>query len=209
LTLLFISTILSKKEGPMPKLVDADAQRRQILAAARDVFARRGLEGTGLAHVADAAGMGRSSLYHYYPDQAALVRDLLGEFLNEEEALFRAALEGEGAPSQRLESFLRAQLRWFDAWCQVAPLVFDLRSRHARMLRPFFGRIRTTLGRLFDEGRACGEFAQDIDPKLTASVTIAAIDGLLLQHFVDRRAFGDRAALADTLVRQTLRGVAA
>ncbi|MBW2270609.1 MAG: TetR/AcrR family transcriptional regulator [Deltaproteobacteria bacterium] len=191
----------------MPKLVDRDAQRRQILAAARAVFAEHGLEGTGLTHVAEAAGMGRSSLYHYYPDQAALVQDLLRDLLAEEEALFRAALEGEGTSSQRLEGFLRAQLGYFDAWCQLAPLVFDLRARHTRQLRPFFRRIRATLGRLIEEGRARGEFASDLDPELAAAVAIGAIDGLLLQHHVDRGAFGDCRALADTLVHQVLRGL--
>jgi AcrR family transcriptional regulator len=193
----------------MPKLVDPAEQRRQILAAARRVFAERGLEGTGLAHVAAAAGMGRSSLYHYYPDQAALVRDLLRDLLAEEEALFCAALEGDGSPRRRLEGFLRAQLGWFDAWCQVAPLVFDLRARHTRLLRPFFNRIRATLGRLIEEGRARGEFAREIDPELAAAIAIGAIDGLLLQYYVDRRAFGDRHSLADTLVGQVLGGLAA
>jgi AcrR family transcriptional regulator len=152
--------------------------------------------------------MGRSSLYHYYPDQAALVRDLLRDLLAEEEALFCTALAGEGSPRRRLEGFLRAQFGYFDAWCQVAPLVFDLRARHRRLLRPFFNRIRATLGRLIEEGRATGEFASEIDPELAAAVAIGAIDGLLLQHYVDRRAFGDRVSLADTLVRQVLGGLA-
>ena len=69
----------------MPKLVDRVEQRREIRRAARHVFARRGVAGTGLTHVAEAAGMGRSSLYHYYPDKAALMRDLLREVMTEED----------------------------------------------------------------------------------------------------------------------------
>ncbi|NNL67364.1 MAG: TetR family transcriptional regulator, partial [Myxococcales bacterium] len=38
----------------MPKQVDAVEQRRTIRRAARRVFARRGVHGTGLAHVATA-----------------------------------------------------------------------------------------------------------------------------------------------------------
>ena len=75
----------------MPKLVDSVEQRREIRSAARRVFARRGVAGTGLTHVAQAAGMGRSSLYHYYPDKAALMRDLLCEVMGEEESFFAAA----------------------------------------------------------------------------------------------------------------------
>ena len=69
----------------MPKVVDTAVQRREIRRAARRVFARRGVASTGLTHVAEAAGMGRSSLYHYYADKASLVRDLTRELLAEEE----------------------------------------------------------------------------------------------------------------------------
>ena len=76
----------------MPKVVDAAEQRSRIREAARQVFARRGVAGTGLVHVAKAARISRSNLYHYYPDKAAPFRDLAQELLDEEEALFRAAL---------------------------------------------------------------------------------------------------------------------
>jgi AcrR family transcriptional regulator len=87
----------------MPKLVDPVRQRGEIRAAARRVFSRRGVAGIGLTHVAEAAGMGRSSLYHYYPDKASLMRDLLREVMSEEEAFFAAAVRGEGTPLERAE----------------------------------------------------------------------------------------------------------
>ena len=73
----------------MPKIVDARAQRGEIRRAARRVFSRRGVAGTGLAHVAEAAGMGRSSLYHYYADKASLLRDLVRDLLAEVESFHR------------------------------------------------------------------------------------------------------------------------
>ncbi len=100
----------------MPKVVDPHAQRRQIRRAARDVFSRRGLAGTGLAQVADAAGMGRSSLYHYYPDKAALVRDLVRDLAAEEAAAFAAAAGGSGPPLARIERLLADLHASFDAW---------------------------------------------------------------------------------------------
>ena len=93
----------------MPKLVDARVQRAEIRDAARRVFSRRGVAGTGLAHVAAAAGMGRSSLYHYYPDKASLLRDLVRDLLREEEAIFLDALRGAGAPLERIERLVERQ----------------------------------------------------------------------------------------------------
>lgn len=61
----------------MPKIVDRELQRQDIRRAARRAFARRGVETVGLVHVARTAGIGRASIYHYYQDKAALVRDLV------------------------------------------------------------------------------------------------------------------------------------
>ncbi len=109
----------------MPKVVDPHAQRRQIRRAARDVFSRRGLAGTGLAQVADAAGMGRSSLYHYYPDKESLVRDLIRDLLAAEESLFERAsfVRSSGASaiawriwSRRGSGRARSTGAWIHIW---------------------------------------------------------------------------------------------
>jgi AcrR family transcriptional regulator len=185
----------------MPKIVDTTAQRREIRGAARRVFARRGVAGTGLAHVAEAAGMARSSLYHYYPDRAALVRDLVGDVLAEEEALFASALRGAGTPLERIERLAGLLTGVFEAWAAIGPLLFDLWSRNARRFRPFFRRIRRDLAALISEGQRSGDIDPQLDPPLAAATVIGAIDGLLLQHLVDPKAFPDAVALREALVR--------
>jgi AcrR family transcriptional regulator len=184
----------------MPKLVDRVEQRREICDAARQVFARRGVAGTGLTHVAEAAGMGRSSLYHYYPDKAALMRDLLREVMTEEESFFAAVVEGEGTPLERAERLARALASMFEKWVSVARMLFDLRLRETRGFRPFFRRIRDHLASLIAEGQQLGEMDLRLDPDLGAATLIGTVDGLLLQHLVDPRAFPDPQALESALV---------
>jgi AcrR family transcriptional regulator len=184
----------------MPKLVDPVVQRREIRTAARRVFSRRGVAGTGLSHVAKAAGMGRSSLYHYYPDKASLTRDLLREVMSEEEAFFATAVRGEGTPLERAERLARVLGDMFEPWAAVGHMLFDLRLRDARGFRPFFRRIRDHLARLIAEGQRLGEMDRHIDPSLGAATLIGTVDGLLLQHLVDPRAFSDPQALGDALV---------
>jgi len=184
----------------MPKLVDRVEQRREIRSAARQVFARRGVAGTGLTHVAQAVGMGRSSLYHYYPDKAALMRDLLREVMTEEESFFAAVVEGEGTPLERADRLARALAGMFEKWSAVARMLFDFRLRETRGFRPFFRRIRHHLASLIAEGQRLGEMDPRLDPRLAAATLIGTVDGLLLQHLVDPSAFSDPRALEDTLV---------
>ena len=185
----------------MPKVVDSALQRREIRHAARQVFAHRGVAGTGLVHVAEAAGMGRSSLYHSYPDKAALVRDLVRDVLAEEEAIFQAALRGPGGALERIERLAALLVGVFDDWSEIGRMLFDLWSRDAPRFRPFFRRIRRDLANLIAEGQRAGEIDAGLDPDLAAATVIGAIDGLLLQHLVDPDAFPDAAALRTALAR--------
>lgn len=185
----------------MPKLVDAGAQRRQICDAARRVFAQRGVAGTGLVHVADAAGMGRSSLYHYYPDKPSLLRDLAKRVLDEELELFVGVLRGEGPPTRRIERLVRALVALFDEYAATFRMAFDLRLRDARHLEPFFRRIRAELAAVIEEGRRSGDCDPALDARLAAATLIGAIDGLVFQHFADPTALAPLDTLADEVAR--------
>jgi AcrR family transcriptional regulator len=172
----------------MPKQVDAAAQRGEIRAAARRVFAQRGVEGTGLAHVAREAAMGRSSLYHYYPDKDALLTDLMRETLAGELALYRACLEAEGPVLARLDRLVDQTVVLFDAWAAMGRMMLDFRLRDAGLVAGTLAEVRERLAEALREGQRRGEVAAELDPLLTAATLIGAVDGLLLQHFLDGEA---------------------
>lgn len=50
-----------------------DGQRDTILAQAARLFAQRGYAGTSMAMVADACGLSKATLYHYWPDKDTLL----------------------------------------------------------------------------------------------------------------------------------------
>lgn len=56
-----------------PRAADHDQQRNAILARAAELFAERGYHGTSMNDVAQAAGVGKATLYHYVRDKPALV----------------------------------------------------------------------------------------------------------------------------------------
>lgn len=192
----------------MPKIVDAEIQRNEIRAAARVVFAQRGVRGTGLTHVAEALGMGRSSLYHYYPDKDALLADLVHEMLEQEQALFRACLRGEGTPLARLERLAEACAGLFPEWAAFGRMILDLRLEDAKLLKAYFRSLRRDLTAVIAEGQRNGGFTRELDAKVCASVLIGAIDGLLLQYFVDEHALPEPAELTEALRATTRRIVA-
>ena len=51
----------------------------QILSEATELFAKRGFAGTTLKDIADAMGMSRPALYHYFPNKEALLARLVSD----------------------------------------------------------------------------------------------------------------------------------
>jgi AcrR family transcriptional regulator len=68
----FFSTAQSEKGAVMPKIVDHDAERERIAEAAASVFRERGYSAVSLREIAQAAGVSKSALYHYFPTKLAM-----------------------------------------------------------------------------------------------------------------------------------------
>lgn len=62
---------------------DYDAKRHAILHRAAELFARHGYSGTSITMIAEACGMSKALLYHYYPDKEAVLFDILSAHLAE------------------------------------------------------------------------------------------------------------------------------
>ena len=92
---------------------DAARNRQRVLAAAEELFARRGAGNVTMEEIARAAGVGKGTLYRRYPDRASIAVALLDEH---ERALQERLLGGPpplgpGAPpAERLAAFYAAMV---------------------------------------------------------------------------------------------------
>lgn len=64
-----------------------DEQRAMILAKAAHLFARGGYPGTSMNEVAEATGLSKATLYHYFRDKDALLVDIAESHVSRLEAL--------------------------------------------------------------------------------------------------------------------------
>ncbi|TYQ24540.1 TetR/AcrR family transcriptional regulator [Pseudanabaena sp. UWO310] len=76
-----------------------------VVAKLSDVFRHHGYEGASLSKISEATGLGRASLYHYFPkgkeEMAATVLDRL--YANLETNLLKP-LQGKGKPLDRIRA---------------------------------------------------------------------------------------------------------
>lgn len=80
--------------------------RRAILDAAVVVFARN--RAASLSEVADAAGVGRSTLHRYFPERTVLVDALLEDAVEATRRAFDEAALDQGTPSDALDRLVHA-----------------------------------------------------------------------------------------------------
>jgi AcrR family transcriptional regulator len=195
----------------MPKIVAVAEKRRAILAAAAVTFARHGYHGTNLQRVAVRAGMGKSSLYHYFPTREALFDALVDGFLRHEAALFADAARAGGDAQAQLRVLLDAMAGLFDEWAKVGPLLVDVlrAARGKRQVRETFRTARRALAQIIRRGQREGRFRAG-SPAALATTVLACLDGLFLQELVEPGSTpAARAQLHDSVSRLLRRGTGA
>jgi AcrR family transcriptional regulator len=160
---------------PAPSISRDDAVARLF-----EVFRDHGYAGASLADLAYATGLGKSSLYHYFPggkeDMALAVLAYADAWMNEH-AL--AALRGTGTPRVRLQRMLDALDELYahgESVCLLGTLVLGgSRDRFQKQLHAAFSRWLDAIVAVLNEAGIPRAVARE-----RAEDAIARIEGALI-----------------------------
>lgn len=83
-----------------------DDQREAILARAAELFAHRGYPATSMNQVAEACGLSKATLYHYFDDKYALLFDICDGHVAKLEAIVATALAGRRTPERQMRTLI-------------------------------------------------------------------------------------------------------
>ncbi|NLV76755.1 MAG: TetR/AcrR family transcriptional regulator [Tissierellia bacterium] len=67
----------------MPKIVDYEEKKKEIIEKAKIVFAKRGYHNTSLSHISKKCGMGRTTIYQYFKNKDEIFFHTIGSTLEE------------------------------------------------------------------------------------------------------------------------------
>lgn len=84
-----------------------DDQRELILDRAAAVFARGGYPGTSMNQVAEACGLSKATLYHYYRDKYALLVSITDGHVSRLQAIVRGTLAADSTPEAQMRALIR------------------------------------------------------------------------------------------------------
>ena len=174
----------------MPKVSDGyrEARRRQILDAAVACFARQGFHRTSMQDIFDESGLSAGAVYGYFDSKDAIVAAVADERHAQEAALVSAALAGTDL-RQGLHDLVHAYFDWLrdpaeqrrrrlavQFWAE-ALRDEELSARISRG-EPF----RTAFATAIRSAQEAGTFSPGLEPDAVARVTLAVLQGFILQQ---------------------------
>jgi AcrR family transcriptional regulator len=98
-------------------------KRSAILEAATMVFAQRGFENTDVQDVADAAGVGKGTVYRYFGNKCELFRATADNGMRQLESHFLVAIDGVTDPVEMMHRGAAAYAEFFEQHPQLVEIL--------------------------------------------------------------------------------------
>lgn len=174
-----------------PERADAAANRVLILHTAERLFQERGVENVCMAEIAEAAGVGKGTLYRRFANKGelclALMDTQMTEFQDSMLTLF-SGLTAQGVPHlEQLARFLRALVEFTDIH---SPLLVEVERAGMiqgvdRLNLPHFWQY-VTVRALLRAAERNGELADDLDLEYLGEALLAPlqVDYFRFQRYV-------------------------
>ena len=196
---------------PLDTTPDWRLRRREaILAAAAELFARRPYHDVQVDEVAKQAGVGKATLYRYFPSKEELYLHSFDTALARMEERLHAPPPAGAPPEEVLACKVRALLTTFTEQLPALKVLGGDHSHLAEQMRAVLrrrtSRIAAALREVLEGGRAAGRFrALDVD--MTPLLIIGMVRGAVMmggEHGPERL----EAAILDLVLKGTLAGPA-
>lgn len=183
----------------MPKKIDKEAKKLEIINHAMGVFAQKGFAKTKMADVAEAAKIGKGTIYEYFKSKDEIFNFVFSHFMDSMETTVAKAIFKLTDPVQKIETI-------FTAWAEMITshqsdfieIMLDFWAEAIRkkekaelaiiQLDKVYDDFRKIVKSILDEGVRLGKFKK-IDTFYTASLLIGALDGIMLQWIMDKNVF--------------------
>ncbi len=196
----------------MPRKVDRQKKAEAIGRAALRIFREVGYHRTRMADIAQAADVGKGTLYEYFGDKADILRFVFDHYFAAFKEGAAHALQGAGSPGARLLALVQFALDHVAEWedhCAVyvdyfgAARVGDTKLFSLGEIYEEFGSM---LRALIEEARRTGEISGEVDPSTTAELLLSIYDGVVLHGVLSGRR-SERRALRDAALRLLTQGL--
>ena len=199
----------------MPKIVDKEEKRNLIIEAAVRVIAKLGFANAKMLQIAEAAGIGKGTIYEYFKSKEELFHAIINANMKEMTSQISKRIRKYENPKDKLQAYFDEWAKIFDSpFMEFAEIMLDfwaegLRSEHKDKgfdLNKMYADYRVQLQDILNEGIETGYFKPEINSLVLASIIFGALDGIMIQWILDKTIF-DLSEAVDEFARVTIDGI--
>lgn len=192
---------MARRENPVKEI-----REKQIKEAALRLFSERGFHNTTVTQIAEAAELGKGTIYWYWKSKEDLAFSLVEEMLRDFVRLIEKARDGEGPVPDRFEHLVAEMAELYYQEREYLRLLWKFRAdRHyifspdyTRKVTSYYVRMRKALEEIVEQGIGGGEL-REVDPKRTAFILLGIAEGLELEWLENEGDFSMREALMEIM----------
>jgi AcrR family transcriptional regulator len=161
----------------MPKIVDHEQYRKELLEKCFDLFAQKGYGSITMRQIAEGLEVSTGTLYHYFPSKQALFEQLIQEICEQDLSAALAELEGAQTLEEGMEALGRYLVKNEDYFIKWTYIWIDF-CQHQDSKEMLSNSVFKRTNQRYQQA-AC-DFVGIQDPVL-ASFFLSFINGLVLE----------------------------
>lgn len=154
-------------------------RRQEILSVAERLFWQKGFHASSMDDVADAIGLTKPAIYHYFRSKADILVELRQSIMDSMIELSEGVLEADGSPATKLRRILVAHCEMVLRRRKANKIYHEeqgtIADEQTRAMRRRESGYEDVLRGLYGEGVAAGEL-RDVDAGIAIATILGAIN---------------------------------
>ncbi|MBN2025418.1 MAG: TetR/AcrR family transcriptional regulator [Actinobacteria bacterium] len=192
---------MAKRENPVKEM-----REKQIKEAALMLFSEKGFHNTTVTQIAEAADLGKGTIYWYWKSKEDLAFSLVSDMLRDFLALIEEARDGEGTVIERFSGMVLKVADLYYKETDYLRLLWKFRvdrsyifsEEYTEKVASYYVRMRKALEEMIVEGIGKGEL-KEVDPARTAFILLGIAEGLELEWLENEEELSMRDALVEVM----------
>lgn len=156
-----------------------EAKNKQIIDVAIEMFSNKGFQQTTVQEIAEAAGVGKGTIYRFFESKEDLVSSLVEFAIDDVAGAVREAIREMSDPVEKLQTIITTEVDYYDQHRNLAKFlvreVLGYRSTFEAHVKQIWSKRGTLVEEVIRDGVASSAF-KTIDPQTAA----ASLEGMIL-----------------------------
>lgn len=185
----------------MAKIVDKEAKKQEILEAAIQVFAQKGIAGAKIHHIAKAAGVSQGTIYLYYKSKEEIFQNILQLHTQSAEPMLLRFLSPDDGPREKIRKLMLGSLHGVPL--EHGALLLEMLATMIREPQRYdsisnFSGMHEVFQKVLEEGLQSGEF-KEIDTQALASALTGLLHGVQILELINKEEFPAKEIMENAL----------